>query len=244
MASVTMNAFRRSLTTRKPLMKPISAPVANRIRMASQTFRPMPEPPNVVSLTISQAASIGGSATVNSSDRSNLPAIRISASAITSTDSSDDCCRMFRKFLVVRKASLIRAPARIAITIAGTRVSSRKRNVEARRRSASPMPAWRDLRRLSRHLPLPRSLPPARDRASPRRTRPPACREKSPGSRSQATSSSRSSETISTAVPAARAFSRIANSAALEAMSTPCIGCSTTSTLGSEASARPITAFC
>ena len=135
-----MKALSRSRTTRKPLIAPIRAPVANSTRIASQTFSPKPEPPKVVSLTISQAASIGGKPTVDSSERSNLPAIRISDSAMTRTDSSDDCCRMLRKLLVVRKASLISAPATIASAIAGRSVSSRKRNADARRRISAPMP--------------------------------------------------------------------------------------------------------
>ena len=79
---------------------------------------------------ISQAPSIGASPTTNSSDRSNFPANRISVSAITTTDSSDDCCRMLRKLSVVRKASDANAPMIMTRMITGISVSSRKpRNV-------------------------------------------------------------------------------------------------------------------
>jgi len=79
---------------RKPLTMPTTAPHANTTMIARYQLKPTPEPPTTVSLMISQAPSIGARPTTDSSERSNLPAIKINDSAITSTDSSEDCCRM------------------------------------------------------------------------------------------------------------------------------------------------------
>src|SRR5581483_997166 len=62
--------------------------------------------------------------------------------------------------------------------------------------------------------------------------------------RVQIRSSSRSSDTSSTAVPSARASSITSRSASFEATSTPTVGLTTTSRPGRDASARPTTTFC
>src|SRR5271169_6149575 len=124
-ARVTMKALSRSRTIRKPLIAPTTAPVNSTTGIASHHASPTPEPPTSTFLMISHAPSIGASPTTDSSDKSNFPASRIKVSAITTTESSEDCCRMLRKLSLVRKASEANAPMTITSTITGISVSSR-----------------------------------------------------------------------------------------------------------------------
>src|ERR1700722_14617918 len=140
-ASVTMNALSRNRTIRKPLTAPTIAPVNSTTGIASHHASPTPEPPISTSLVISHAPSIGASPTTDSSDRSNFPLSRIRVSAITTTESSEDCCRMLRKLSAVRKASEANAPMTITSTITGISDSSRNPSSRPpRRRTAGRSP--------------------------------------------------------------------------------------------------------
>ena len=82
--SVTMNALILSATIRKPLIAPISAPTASAIGIA-QTAETTPAPCSMPLGRVSHAAMPGARPTVDSSERSILPLIRISDSASTSS---------------------------------------------------------------------------------------------------------------------------------------------------------------
>ena len=105
MPSVTMKALSRNLRIRKPLTKPIAAPISSVSGMASSCGRTRPKAPVTIS-----TASAGARPTVDSSDRSNLPEIRIIASASTTSDSSVCCCSTLVRFCVVRNTGSTKKP--------------------------------------------------------------------------------------------------------------------------------------
>ena len=135
-ARVAMKALRRNFTTRKPFTSPTARPTRKTTAMPAVPPMPMPDPPWVVSVTISQAATMGANPTTDSSDRSNLPPIRISDCAMTRIDSSEDCCRMLSRLSLVRNAGLTKVPTIMTSTITGSSTSSRSCSREAHRREA------------------------------------------------------------------------------------------------------------
>ena len=103
-ANVTMKALSLSLATSHPLSRPMSRPIANITATAMNGLMSSSRPP-IAWVATSQAANIGAIPTIDSNDRSNLPTMRISASARTMTANSDDCCSTLTRFALVRNAS-------------------------------------------------------------------------------------------------------------------------------------------
>ena len=105
MPRVTTKPFRFIFRIRKPFTAPTAAPTSRQIGIASHAApkpRPLNRLPDVGST--SHSAITGASVTVDSSDRSMRPLIRISASARTRTLSSVDCWSIARKLSEVRKS--------------------------------------------------------------------------------------------------------------------------------------------
>src|SRR4029077_11104667 len=90
------------------------------------------------------------------SERSNFPVSRIKVSAITTTESSEDCCRMLSRLSVVRKASEANAPMTITSTMTGTSVSSRNPSRRPPRRSTADWSCTASTRWLAMSDPLDR----------------------------------------------------------------------------------------
>lgn len=111
---------------RNPLNQPIAAPTSSASGITSAPGSPSPKPPAAAGTT-SMTAIAGAVPTVDSSDRSNLPAIRIIASASTSSEIAACCWSTLVRLPAVRKIGSAIAPTMSRSTITGTRVRSRKR---------------------------------------------------------------------------------------------------------------------
>src|SRR4051794_6560489 len=126
MASVTMKAFSRKRTTRKPLIAPTTAPTARIASKPAAAGHCVPNPAEAAGIT-SIAPTAGAMPTVDSSDKSNLPVSTISDSASTTSASAADAPSTLIRFARVRKLGLTNAPITISSTSAGNNASSRKR---------------------------------------------------------------------------------------------------------------------
>ena len=188
---------------------------------------PKPEPPKVASLERSaRRPASAPRPTTDSSDRSNLPAIRISDSAITRTDSSEDCCRMLRKLSVVRKASLTSAAGDDREHDRRQQRQLAQAEADARRRSSAPAGPRRPRRRRSRSRSSTPSI--AATRSSSCQPAPNSADEPALEDHQHAVADRQLVQVVGDdqhrRAGRARVARRCANSAALEAMSTPCVG--------------------
>ena len=135
-----MNAFSRSRTTRKPLMKPITAPTTRIASRPAAAGHSNPKPAEAAGIT-SIAPTAGAMPTVDSSERSNLPVSTISDSASTTSANAADAPSTLIRFAFVRKLGLTNAPITISNASAGTSARSRKRANSMRGRAApEPIP--------------------------------------------------------------------------------------------------------
>jgi len=118
-ASVTMKALSRSLTTNRPLRKPVHAPTAAMASSPAATGHSVPKPPEAAGIT-SMAPTAGAMPTVDSTDRSNLPVMMISDSASTTSARAAEAPRMLTRLAGVRKLGLVKAPSKNSRASAGT----------------------------------------------------------------------------------------------------------------------------
>ena len=140
-ASVTMNAFSRSRTTRKPLTNPTAAPTTTIASKPAAAGHSKPNPADAAGIT-SIAPTAGAMPTVDSSDKSNLPVSTISDSASTTSASAADAPRMLIRFAFVRKLGLTNAPIASSNASAGNSARSRNRASSMRGRlPRTPTPA-------------------------------------------------------------------------------------------------------
>src|SRR5438067_3767810 len=134
MPSVQMNALIRIFVATSPLIRPISAPISRHsgtVLQVGRTPRPANRPP-CAGIT-SHAASTGATPTVDSSDRSIRPAIRIIASPRTSRLSSVHCWSTSVRLPAVRKFGLTMNPTSSSRPITGISEKSRSRATQTRR---------------------------------------------------------------------------------------------------------------
>ena len=132
-----MNADSPNRRISRPLKAPMARPTSRQIGIASAVAHSVPMPLLAAGMT-SATASAGARPTVDSSERSNRPPIRMIASASTSSDSSVCCCSTLVMLALLRKTGSMSAPTRTSTMIAGTSARSRSR---ASRGPRQP-PAW------------------------------------------------------------------------------------------------------
>ena len=153
-ASVTMKAFMRSFTTKKPLKNPIRAPVAIITTMVSRGFSPRWE--ENCPVPMSHAANMAVKPTVDSSDRSKWPVSSTRVSPRTSIPTGAECRRTFRKFGTEKNFGIRRPkttiPARRRIQIMLSNTMSRARTSVLIVAAPSPLSA------LLIRFPSPRSI--------------------------------------------------------------------------------------